>query len=228
MTAYRILAVDDDWAILRALWRGLRLEGFAVDTVDAGPLALDRVDKAPPDAIVLDVTLPGMSGVEVCARIRAAGTRMPVLMLAERDDVDGRAAALAAGADDCVLKPFDLYELARRLRALLRHVAPHAAARAPVTVGPLTVDPATRRVTLGGAEVEVTRREFDLLEVLARNAGIPMSRTLLLERVWGYDFEIGAGPLDPLAGSLRRKLEASGHPRMLHTVRGAGFMLREP
>jgi two-component system response regulator PrrA len=217
MTAYRILAVDDDWAILRALWRGLRLEGFAVDTADSGPLALDRVDKSPPDAIVMDVSMPGMSGVEVCARLRAAGTRVPVLMLSDRDEVDDRAAGLAAGADDCVVKPFDLYELALRLRALLRHVAP--ASRTPVRVG---------RVTLDGREIDVTRREFGLLEVLARNAGIPMSRALLLERVWGYDFEVDGSPLDTLIGYLRRKLEAGGGPRMLHTVRGAGFMLREP
>ncbi|GAA2209499.1 two-component system response regulator PrrA [Nonomuraea monospora] len=230
MTVYRILAVDDDWAILRALWRGLRLEGFAVDTVDTGPLALDRVDKAPPDAIVLDVSMPGMPGVEVCARLRASGTRVPVLLLSGRDEVDHRAAGLAAGADDCVLKPFDLYELALRLRALLRHVAPYtgAASRATVRAGPLALDPAARRVTLHGREVEVTRRAFDLLEVLARNAGIPMSRALLLERVWGYDFAVDAGPLDTLVGYLRRKLEADGGPRLLHTVRGSGFMLREP
>ncbi|MFB4271699.1 response regulator transcription factor [Nonomuraea sp. GTA35] len=226
MTAYRILAVDDDWAILRALWRGLRLEGFAVDTADSGPLALDRVDKSPPDAIVMDVSMPGMSGVEVCARLRAAGTRVPVLMLSDRDAVDDRAAGLAAGADDCVVKPFDLYELALRLRALLRHVAP--ASRTAVRVGPLVLDPADRRVTLDGREIDVTRREFGLLEVLARNAGIPMSRALLLERVWGYDFEVDGSPLDTLIGYLRRKLEAGGGPRMLHTVRGAGFMLREP
>ncbi|GAA4957691.1 two-component system response regulator PrrA [Nonomuraea thailandensis] len=226
MTAYRILAVDDDWAILRALWRGLRLEGFAVETVDSGPLALDSVDKSPPDAIVLDVTMPGMSGVEVCSRLRAAGTRAPVLMLSGRDQVDDRAAGLAAGADDCVLKPFDLYELALRLRALLRHTAP--ATRTAVRVGPLLLDPAARRVTLGGRELDLTRRESGLLEVLARNAGIPMSRALLLERVWGYDFEVDAGPLETLVGHLRRKLEAGGGPRMLHTVRGSGFMLREP
>ncbi|GAA2836690.1 response regulator transcription factor [Nonomuraea rubra] len=226
MSAYRILAVDDDWAILRALWRGLRMEGFAVDIVDSGPLALDRVDKSPPDAIVLDVSMPGMSGVEVCTRLRATGTRMPVLMLSERDEVDDRAAGLAAGADDCVLKPFDLYELALRLRALLRHTAP--ASRTTVRAGPLLLDPAARRVTLDGREIELTRREFDLLEVLARNAGIPMSRALLLERVWGYDFEVGDSPLNTLAAHLRRKLESGGAPRMLHTVRGSGFMLREP
>ncbi|MEV0612718.1 response regulator transcription factor [Nonomuraea sp. NPDC050404] len=226
MTGYRILAVDDDHATQLALWRGLRLEGFSVDTVDSGPLALERTEKSPPDAIVLDVSMPGMSGVEVCARLRETGTRAPVVMLADRDEVDDRAAALGAGADDCVLKPFDVYALALRLRALLRHVAP--ASRTTIRLGPLALDPAARRVELDGRRVEVTRREFDLLEALARNAGIAMSRTLLLERVWGYDFEIDGSPVDTFVAGLRRKLESDGRPRLLHTVRGAGFMLGEP
>ncbi|MEV0160702.1 two-component system response regulator PrrA [Nonomuraea fuscirosea] len=226
MTAYRILAVDDDQTLQRALWRGLRMEGFAVDTVDSGPLALDSVRAAPPDAILLDVSMPGMSGIEVCTRLREAGTHAPVLILAERDEVEERAAGLAAGADDCVIKPFDLYELVLRLRALLRHIAPAPAVT--VEVGPLTLDPAARRVTLEGREVRVTRREFVLLEVLARNAGLAMSRKLLLERVWGYDFEVTGSPVDAFVGGLRRKLESDGHPRMLHSAGGAGFVLREP
>ncbi|TDD31292.1 response regulator transcription factor [Nonomuraea terrae] len=226
MTAYRILAVDDDQTIQRALWRGLRLEGFAVDTAGSGPLALESFDRVRPDALVLDLSMPGMSGIEVCRRLRAAGTQAPVLILSDRDEVDERVAALAAGADDYVVKPFDLYELALRLRALLRRNGP--ASGAAVSVGPLTVDPAARRVTLDGREIDVTRREFRLLEELARNAGIVMSRPLLLERVWGYDFEVTANAVDALAGHLRRKLEAGGRPRMLHAVRGAGFVLREP
>ncbi|MFI6735892.1 response regulator transcription factor [Nonomuraea sp. NPDC050451] len=225
MTAYRILAVDDDRAILRSLRRGLRLEGFAVDTAESGRQALERAAERP-DAIVLDVSMPEMSGIEVCSRLRESGSQVPVLMLSAMDEVADRRAGLAAGADDYVVKPFDLGELVLRLRALLRR-----AGRAPgtaVRVGPLVVEPDARRVTLHGRGVEVTRREFDLLEVLARNAGIVLTRHVLLERVWGYDFEVSDNAVDTFVGYLRRKLEAGGEPRMLHTVRGVGFALREP
>jgi DNA-binding response OmpR family regulator len=225
MTAYRILAVDDDQAILRSLRRGLRLEGFAVDVAESGRQALERADGRP-DAIILDVSMPEMSGIEVCSRLRERGSEVPVLMLSAMDEVADRKAGLAAGADDYVVKPFDLGELVLRLRALLRRAgrAPGAAVRA----GPLVVDPDARRVTSHGREVEVTRREFDLLEVLARNAGIVLSRSVLLERVWGYDFEVTDNAVDTFVGYLRRKLEAGGEPRMLHTIRGVGFVLREP
>lgn len=225
VAAYRILAVDDDQAILRSLRRGLRLEGFDVDVADSGRQALNRVGDRP-DAIVLDVSMPEMSGIEVCSRLRTAGSQVPLLMLSAMDEVDDRKAGLAAGADDYVVKPFDLGELVLRLRALLRR-----AGRAPgtaVLVGSLAVGPDTRRVTMRGREVDVTRREFDLLEVLARNAGIVLSRAVLLERVWGYDFEVTSNAVDTFVGYLRRKLEAAGEPRMLHTVRGVGFVLREP
>lgn len=225
MTAYRILAVDDDPAILRSLGRGLRLEGFDVDVAESGRRALEQA-AGRPDAIVLDVSMPDMSGIEVCGRLRESGSQVPVLMLSAMDEVADRKAGLAAGADDYVVKPYDLGEVVLRLRALLRR-----AGRPPgtsVRVGPLVVDPDTRQVTLGGRAVEVTRREFDLLEVLARNAGIVLSRPVLLERVWGYDFEVTGNAVDTFVGYLRRKLEAGGEPRMLHTVRGVGFSLREP
>ncbi|NUW35519.1 response regulator transcription factor [Nonomuraea sp. SMC257] len=224
MTAPRILAVDDDAAILRSLRRGLRLEGFDVTTAASGRQALDLVDGAPPDAVVLDVSMPGLSGIEVCSRLRGHGSEVPVLMLSAMDEVADRVAGLAAGADDYVVKPFALEELVLRLRALLRR-----AGRAPGTtirVGPLTVAPATRGVTLDGRAVDLTRREFDLLETLARNAGIVLSRQVLLERVWGYDFEVTGNAVDTFVGYLRRKLEAGGEPRMVHTVRGVGFVLR--
>ncbi|MEU7861001.1 response regulator transcription factor [Nonomuraea sp. NPDC049141] len=224
MTAYRILAVDDDQAILRSLRRGLRLEGFAVDTAESGRQALERVEGRP-DAIILDVSMPEMSGIEVCSRLRGAGSQVPVLMLSAMDEVADRKAGLAVGADDYVVKPFDLGELVLRLRALLRRAG--CAPGAVVRVGALVVEPDARRVTLRGREVEVTRREFDLLEVLARNAGIVLSRSVLLERVWGYDFEVTGNAVDTFVGYLRRKLEADGEPRMLHTVRGVGFVLRE-
>ncbi|SEK88548.1 response regulator transcription factor [Nonomuraea pusilla] len=226
MAPYRILAVDDDPAILRSLGRGLRLEGFAVDTAGSGRSALERVRDGDPDAVVLDVSMPEPSGIEVCARLRAAGSQVPVLMLSAMDEVADRVAGLAAGADDYVVKPFDLGELVLRLRALLRRAgrSPGSALR----VGPLAVDPGARRVTMGAREVEVTRREFDLLEVLARNAGLVLSREVLLERVWGYDFDVTSNAVDTFVGYLRRKLEAAGEPRMLRTVRGVGFVLREP
>ncbi|MFF5205295.1 response regulator transcription factor [Streptosporangium sp. NPDC000396] len=226
MTGHRILVVDDDPAILRSLRRGLRLEGFGVETADSGRQALALADGSPPDAIVLDVSMPGLSGIEVCSRLRGQGSEVPVLMLSAMDEVADRVAGLAAGADDYVVKPFELEELVLRLRALLRR-----AGRAPgatVRVGALALDPAARRVTVNGRDVELTRREFDLLEVLARNTGIVLSRPVLLERVWGYDFEVTGNAVDTFVGYLRRKLEAAGEPRMVHTVRGVGFVLRAP
>ncbi|GAA4509344.1 MULTISPECIES: response regulator transcription factor [Nonomuraea] len=223
MAGHQILAVDDDPAILRALRRGLRLEGFGVDTAGSGQRALELVAVRRPDAVVLDVSMPGLSGIDVCARLRSGGADVPVLMLSAMDDVADRVAGLAAGADDYVVKPFDLGELVLRLRALLRRAGrvPGAAVR----VGPLVVEPAARRVTMHGREVEVTRREFDLLEVLALNAGLVLSREVLLERVWGYDFDVTENAVDTFVGYLRRKL---GEPRMVHTVRGVGFVLRAP
>jgi two-component system response regulator PrrA len=221
----RILAVDDDPAILRALRRGLALEGFEVDTAESGKDALARIADLPPDAVVLDVSMPEVSGIAVCTSLRERGTEVPILMLSALDDVTDRVAGLAAGADDYLVKPFDLRELALRLHALLRRVRP-AADSGRIRVGPLTIDTGARRVTVDGREVELTRREFDLLEVLAVNAGIVLSRSVLLERVWGYDFDVTSNAVDTFAGYLRRKLEAGGSPRLLHTVWGVGFVLR--
>jgi DNA-binding response OmpR family regulator len=221
----RILAVDDDPAILRALRRGLVLEGFEVDTAESGKEALARIAATPPDAVVLDVSMPGLSGIEVCTTLREQGTEVPVLMLSALDEVTDRVAGLAAGADDYLVKPFDLRELALRLHALLRRTRPPVDT-GRLRVGPLTIDPGARRVTVDDREVDLTRREFDLLEVLAVNAGIVLSRSVLLERVWGYDFEVTSNAVDTFAGYLRRKLEAGGSPRLLHTVRCVGFVLR--
>jgi DNA-binding response OmpR family regulator len=223
----RILAVDDDPAILRALRRGLLLEGFEVDVAQDGRRALELIAATPPDAVVLDVSMPGLDGIGVCTALRERGRDVPVLMLSALDDVTDRVAGLAAGADDYLVKPFDLRELVLRLRALLRRAAPRGDTAA-IWVGPLAVDPGARRVGLNGRDVELTRREFDLLEVLARNKGVVLSRSVLLERVWGYDFEVTDNAVDTFAGYLRRKLEADGTPRMLHTVRGVGFVLRPP
>ncbi|MEU6793771.1 response regulator transcription factor [Nonomuraea wenchangensis] len=227
MGEYRILAVDDDPAILRSLRRGLRLEGFEVRTAGSGPTALEIAESELPDAIVLDVSMPGMSGIEVCARLRQRRAEVPVLMLSALDEVADRVAGLAAGADDYVVKPYDLRELVLRLRALLRRAGRVATGDETVRVGPLSVEPATRRVTMNGRRVELTRREFELLEVLALNAGIVLTRQVLLERVWGYDFEVTDNAVDTFVGYLRRKLEAAGEARMVHTVRGVGFVLRD-
>ncbi|GAB3659790.1 two-component system response regulator PrrA [Actinocorallia lasiicapitis] len=223
MQGARILAVDDDPAILRVLGRGLRLEGFTVDTAASGAEALEAA--GPADAIVLDVSMSGLSGIEVCRTLRSGGSEVPILMLSALDEVADRVAGLSAGADDYMVKPFDLTELVLRLRALLRRT--RTAPGGGVRVGELVLDPEGRSASLGGRDLGLTRREFDLLEALARNAGIVLSRTVLLDRVWGYDFAVTDNAVETFVGYLRRKLEAGGEPRMLHTVRGVGYVLRD-
>ena len=220
-----VLVVDDDEDIRVSLDRGLRLSGFAVRTAPDGEQALRAVETAAPDCIVLDVGLPGADGIRVVSALRERGMTTPVCMLSARAAVDDRVAGLAAGADDYLVKPFALTELVARLRALLRRVP--AAAPAGLTVGPLVVDPARRRVTVDGGPVDLTRREFDLLETLARNAGLVLSRERLLETVWGYDFAVDTNVVDVFVSQLRRKLEAGGAPRLVHTVRGIGFTLED-
>ncbi|MFF4651061.1 response regulator transcription factor [Streptomyces sp. NPDC001380] len=222
--AARVLVVDDDAAIRRSLERGLRLNGFAVALAPGGVAALAELARGGQDAVVLDVSMPDLAGTEVCRRLRAAGSELPVLMLSALDEVDDRVAGLEAGADDYLVKPFALQELVLRLRALLRRrgQAPSGVLR----VGGLALDPATREVSCDGVPVALTRREFELLEVLARNAGLVLSRDTLLDRVWGYDFQVTTNTVDTFVSYLRRKLEAGGRPRLVHTVRGVGFVLR--
>ncbi|GIH22283.1 putative transcriptional regulatory protein PrrA [Acrocarpospora phusangensis] len=225
MGAHRILAVDDDPAILRVLRRGLTLEGFTVEAAGSGHNAVEIADRV--DAIVLDVSMPGMSGIEVCAELRRRGSEVPILMLSALDEVADRVAGLTAGADDYMVKPFDLVELALRLRALLRRSgAAGPGIAGAVRVGDLVLDTAGRNAVVGGRQLALTRREFDLLEVLAINAGIVLSREVLLERVWGYDFAVTHNAVETFIGYLRRKLEAGGEPRVLETVRGVGYVLR--
>jgi two-component system, OmpR family, response regulator PrrA len=225
-TSPDVLVVDDDEDIRVSLDRGLRLSGFDVRTAADGESALQAVAGRVPDCIVLDVGLPGRDGVAVVESLRRDGVTVPVLMLSARTSVEDRVTGLAAGADDYLVKPFALAELVARLRALLRRVpTPGPSA---LTVGPLAVDPARRRVAVGGASVELTRREFDLLETLARNSGIVLSRERLLELVWGYDFAVDTNVVDVFVSQLRRKLEAEGEPRMIRTVRGVGFVLAAP
>jgi DNA-binding response OmpR family regulator len=225
-----VLVVDDDAAIREALERALRLEGFAVSTAGGGRAALEEVARRPPAAIVLDVTMPDLGGRAVCARLRADGLRTPILILSARDEVEDRVAGLQAGADDYLVKPFAVEELVARLRALLRRggeLQPAADANGALKVGDLELDPAARTVHRGAREVELTRREFELLEVFARNAGIVLARERLLELVWGYDWSADGNVVDVFVSYLRRKLEAGGEPRLIQTVRGVGFVLRE-
>jgi len=230
-----VLVVDDDAAIREALERVLRAEGFAVSTAAGGRAALASVAREPPAAVVLDVTMPDLGGRAVCARLRSDGVRTPILILSARDEVEDRVAGLQAGADDYLVKPFAVEELVARLRALLRRAgeggaeapaAPGSPQPAPIVVGDLTVDPAARMVLRSGRPVELTRREFELLEVFARNPGIVLSRERLLELVWGYDWAADGNVVDVFVSYLRRKLEAGGEPRVIHTVRGVGFVLR--
>jgi DNA-binding response OmpR family regulator len=219
-----VLVADDDAAIRTALERALRLEGFAVEVAEGGRRALELVETSRPGVIVLDVVMPDLSGVRVVSRLRERGIETPVCILSARDQVEDRVAGLEAGADDYVVKPFDLEELVARLRALLRRVPSNETGL--LRVGDLIVDPTKRSVTRAGRGVELTRREFELLEELARHRGVVLSRQQLLERVWGYDFEVDGNVVDVFIGYVRRKLEAAGESRIIHTVRGVGFVLR--
>jgi two-component system response regulator PrrA len=219
-----VLVADDDEAIRIALERALRLEGFAVEVAEDGRRALELVDEHRPEVIVLDVVMPHLSGVRVVSRLREQGIDTPVCILSARDETEDRVAGLEAGADDYVVKPFELEELVARLRALLRRVP--STDTDLIRIGDLIVDPSQRIASRGGRAVELTRREFELLEELARHRGVVLSRQQLLERVWGYDFEVDGNVVDVFVGYLRRKLEADGEARIIHTVRGVGFVLR--
>ncbi|GLW67930.1 DNA-binding response regulator [Kitasatospora phosalacinea] len=225
-TAGRVLVVDDDAAIRRSLERGLRLSGFRVAVAADGAQALAALAAEPPDVLVLDVGMPGLSGTEVCRTLRARADDTPVLMLSALDELADRVAGLQAGADDYLVKPFALEELVLRLHALLRRRPPQPSDL--LRVGPLRIHPETRQAFWEDTELRLTRREFELLAQLARNAGIVLSREVLLDRVWGYDFEVRSDAVDTFVSYLRRKLEADGRPRTVHTVRGVGFVLRAP
>jgi DNA-binding response OmpR family regulator len=219
----RVLVVDDDADIRKSLQRGLALAGFDVDTAGDGADADQRLRTDRPDAVVLDVKMSPPDGIEICRRLRARGEDVPVLMLSALEDVDDRVRGLAAGADDYVVKPFALRELELRLRALLRRAPPPSSA---LRIGSLRIEPERRTASVDGMPLELTRREFDLLEVLARNSGLVLSRSRLLELVWGYDFDVRTDVVDTFVSYLRRKLEYGGRPRLIHTVRGVGFVLR--
>jgi len=225
MRAMTVLVVDDDRAVRESLRRALELEGYGVELAEDGEQALRRLAlEPPPDVVVLDVLMPGVDGLEVCRRVRQSGSSVPVLMLTARTEVDSRVAGLDAGADDYLPKPFALAELLARLRALLRRAG--NGATDTLRFADLELDPGTREVRRGNP-IELTRTEFSLLELFLRNPRQVLTRSIIFERVWGYDFGPTSNSLDVYIGYLRRKTEAGGKPRLIHTVRGVGYALRE-
>ena len=229
----RILVVDDDRAVRDSLRRSLAFNGYQVDLAEDGQAALDPMVDQRPDALVLDVMMPRLDGLEVCRRLRSAGDELPILVLTARDAVSDRVAGLDAGADDYLPKPFALEELLARLRALLRRRTPDEIAAAAIgpartmTFADLSLDPDTREVRRGERPISLTRTEFSLLELLLAYPRRVLTRAQILEQVWGYDFPTTGNALEVYVGYLRRKTEAEGEPRLIHTVRGVGYVLRE-
>lgn len=227
----RILVVDDDKAVRDSLRRSLAFNGYQVDLAEDGQAALDKLLTDRPDALVLDVMMPRVDGLEVCRRLRSAGDELPILVLTARDAVSDRVAGLDAGADDYLPKPFALEELLARLRALLRRRTDPAddgeGPSAALTFADLSLDPDTREVSRGGRPISLTRTEFSLLELLLAHPRRVLTRGQILERVWGYDFPTSGNALEVYVGYLRRKTEADGEPRLIHTVRGVGYVMRE-
>jgi two-component system response regulator MprA len=225
-TPARVLVAEDDRSVRESLVLALSVEGYAVEAVPDGDQALGAVAREVPDVIVLDVMMPVLDGLTVCRRLRAQRCETPILMLTARHEVSDRVSGLDAGADDYLPKPFSLDELLARLRALLRRTSVSGADE-QLRVADLTLDPQRRTAVRGGRPLELTKTEFDLLELLMLNAGIVLSRDTIYDRIWGFDFETGSRSLDVYIGYLRRKTEAEGEPRLVHTVRGVGYVVRE-
>ena len=224
----RILVVDDDRAVRESLRRSLSFNGYTVDLAEDGVEALDAITNERPDALILDVMMPRMDGLEVCRQLRGTGDDIPILVLTARDTVSERVSGLDAGADDYLPKPFALEELLARLRALLRRTGPEGASEnVLMTFGDLSLDPATREVHRGSRPISLTRTEFALLEMLIANPRRVLTRSRILEEVWGFDFPTSGNALEVYVGYLRRKTEAEGESRLIHTVRGVGYVLRE-
>jgi two-component system response regulator MprA len=228
----RVLVVDDDKSVRDSLRRSLEFNGYEVALASDGAEALAGIGSIAPDAVVMDVMMPRLDGIEATRALRAAGNDLPILVLTARDSVGDRVEGLDAGADDYLTKPFALEELLARLRALLRRTHPAGAegddlAAEELTFSDLTLNPATREVRRGGRPIDLTRTEFALLEMFLRRPRRVLDRSFILEEVWGYDFPTTANSLEVYVGYLRRKTEAEGEPRLLHTVRGVGYVLKE-
>ncbi|HEY2939583.1 MAG TPA: response regulator transcription factor [Gaiellaceae bacterium] len=222
----KILVVDDERAVRDSLRRALELEGYEIELAENGREALDRLASGTePDAVILDVLMPGMDGLEVCRTLRRNGSRVPVLMLTARTEVEDRVEGLDAGADDYLTKPFALEELLARVRALLRRYGDGTGEK--LRFADLELDPGTREVRRDGDLIELTRTEFSLLELFLMNPRQVLTRSVIFERVWGYDFGFASNSLDVYIGYLRRKTEAGGKPRLIQTIRGVGYALRE-
>jgi two-component system response regulator MprA len=224
----RILVVDDDRAVREALRRVLTLAGYEAQTAEGGEQALELVVQSVPDAVVLDVGMPEMDGLEVCRRLRRLGNRVPILMLTARDAVSDRIDGLDVGADDYMLKPFDVDELKARIRALLRRAGPERGDPEALSFAEVRLDGARHGAEVNGAFVELTKTEYQLLELLMLNPRHVLSHSLIYDRVWGYDFGPASNALRVYVGYLRRKLEGAGARQLIHTVRGVGYVLREP
>ncbi|HEX2089688.1 MAG TPA: response regulator transcription factor [Actinomycetota bacterium] len=226
MTRARVLVVDDEPAVRHALDRALRLDGYDVSMAEDGDAALKAIADFPPDLVVLDVLMPGPDGLQVCRVLRSAGNDLPILMLTARDGVADRVAGLDAGADDYLVKPFALEELRARIRALLRRTIGEG--DGPLRFADLRLDPTAHEAFRGERPLDLTRTEFFLLELFLRHPKQVLTRSVIFDRVWGYDFGPNSNSLEVYVGYLRRKTEASGEPRLIQTVRGVGYVLKEP
>ncbi len=223
----RILVVDDEPQITDFLRRGLTYKGFSVTAIDKGEAALDLARDNPPDLVVLDVTLPDLNGYEVCRRLRAAGDKnLPIVMLTARDQLEDKVTGLDSGADDYVTKPFAFDELLARIRARLRQVDNRGRLKHKLQVGNLLIDNAARQVWRGEQPIDLTAREYDLVELLAQHAGQVLTKEAIFEHVWGYDNEAGLEVIKVYINYLRAKLNQAGHSELIHTVRGVGYILK--
>jgi two-component system response regulator MprA len=222
-----VLVAEDDRAVRESLARGLRLEGYDVLAVRDGAQALAAAAEATPDVAVMDVMMPHVDGLTACRELRRTNPTLPILLLTARHEVSDRVAGLDAGADDYLVKPYAMAELAARLRALLRRTSV-SGSEDKIVVGELSLDPAARQAWRNGRELNLTKTEFDLLELLLYNAGVVLSRDTIYERIWGYDFETSSRSLDVYIGYLRQKTEGPGETRVVHTIRGVGYVIRKP
>jgi two-component system response regulator MprA len=223
----RVLVVDDDRAVRDALRRVLSLDGYDVQSAEGGAEAIEAVAQAVPDAVVLDIGMPGIDGIEVCERLRLLGNRVPILMLTARVEISDRVAGLDAGADDYLIKPFDVNELKARLRALLRRSGPESEPD-ELSFAEVKLDRALHGASVGEQFAELTRTEYQLLELFMRNPRQVLPHSVIYDRVWGYDFGPASNALRVYVGYLRRKLQELGARDLLHTVRGVGYVMREP